>query len=70
MGPVLKPTDDKELSMDLPDGATVRDLLQQLGYPPAQARHVGVYFDGARLPHLSLLKEGQSVTVAVAMGGG
>ena len=70
MGPVLKPTEDAELSMELPEGTTVRDLLHSLGYPATQAKHVAVYHNGTRLPHLSLLADGLEVTVAVAMGGG
>lgn len=58
------------MEMELPDGTTVRELLLKLGYPEHQARHVAVYDDGVRQPHLALLKDGQSVTVAVAMGGG
>jgi sulfur carrier protein ThiS len=70
MGPVLKPVDGSNMDMELTDGTTVQDLLLKLGYPPTQARHVAVYEDGSRLPHMALLHDGQQVTVAVAMGGG
>ena len=70
MGPVLRPTTEPSMDMTLESGATVKDLLLTLGYPETQARHVAVYDDGVRLPHLSLLQDGQSLTVAVAMGGG
>jgi sulfur carrier protein ThiS len=70
MGPVLKPVEGDEMAMELPDGATIQDMLGRLGYPAAQARHVAVYQDGARLPHLALMRAEQRVTVMVAMGGG
>ena len=70
MGPVLKPVEGNHMDLELTEAVTVQELLGRLGYPPTQARHVAVYEDGNRLPHMSLLRDGQRVTVAVAMGGG
>ena len=70
MGPVLKPVEGNHMDMELSEGTSVQEMLAKLGYPPAQARHVAVYEQGNRLPHLALLSDGQQLTVAVAMGGG
>lgn len=71
MGPVLRPTAGaSEVDLDLPIGATVNDLLSELGYIPAHVRHIGVFRDGLRLPHTAELGDGDAVTVTVPFGGG
>ena len=52
------------------EGATIVDLLASLGYIRTQAKHLGVFRDGHRLPHSTPLVDGESITVALAVGGG
>ena len=70
MGPVKRPVDANEMSVSLDEGATIVDLLTSLGYIRTQARHLGVFRDGHRLPHSTPLVDGESITVALAVGGG
>ncbi len=70
MGPVKRPVDGSEMTATLAAGATISDLLTSLGYIPTQAKHLGVFRDGHRMPHTTPLIDGESITVALAVGGG
>ena len=70
MGPVKRPVDGHEMTVELADGSTITDLLTSLGYIRTQAKHLGVFRDGHRMPHTTPLVDGESITVALAVGGG
>ena len=70
MGPVKRPVDGNEMSVTLAAGSTISDLLGSLGYIPTQAKHLGVFRDGSRMPHTTTLIDGESITIALAVGGG
>ncbi len=72
MGPVLRPSGLTEVPMDisLPVGATVEQMLLQMGYQSAHVRHLGVFRDGLRLPVSAAMLDGETVTISVPFGGG
>ena len=71
MGPVLRPRNQgREVELTLGVGTTTDDLLNELGYHPTHAKHVGIYREGVRLPRAAELNDGEELTIAVAMGGG
>ncbi len=69
-GPVVLPTGKTREWVDLEDGATVRVLLEALGYPAVQARFFRVAVGGDVAGLHAPLKEGDEVTLMVPIGGG
>ena len=70
-GPILRPKGaGAQLTVSLPDGASVADLLAHLGYQATQMRFLSVLQDGRRLPLSTVLREGASVAIAAPLGGG
>lgn len=62
------PGDDAKFSLDLPDGATISDLLRKLGVPAEQAAVLTLGDEAVDLAQS--LKEGDRVTVIPPVAGG
>jgi molybdopterin synthase sulfur carrier subunit len=62
------PGDDPRFSLDLPDGATVGDVLRKLGVPGEQAAVLTL--DDEAVDFSRQLKEGDRVTVIPPVAGG
>ena len=68
-GPVRKPTSGTG-PVDLPEGATVAELLARLGYNEEEARHLLVSHRGSRLGPETQLRPGMTVDLSMRLGGG
>jgi molybdopterin synthase sulfur carrier subunit len=62
------PDDDAKFSLDLPDGATISDLLRKLGVPLEQAAVLTLGDEAVDMAQT--LKEGDRVTVIPPVAGG
>lgn len=56
------------VSVELPDEATVRDLIDALGLPPAEVRMV--FVNGRARPEHHVLEHGDEIGIFPPVGGG
>lgn len=69
-GSLLKPEGKSDFSQEVPDGATVRDLILALGYRAQHASVILTTVNGAQASHRMRLKDGDEVVLSVLVGGG
>lgn len=62
------PGDEPKFSLEIPDGATVGDLLRKLGVPSEQAAVLTLGDEAVDIAHT--LQEGDRVTVIPPVAGG
>ena len=62
------PGDEPKFSLELPDGATISDVLRKLGLPTEQAAVLTLGDEAVDLAQM--LKEGDRVTVIPPVAGG
>lgn len=69
-GVLRRPHGARELEIELPAGATPRDLFAALGYTEAECRMVQASVAGHVMRPHDLLEDGARVTVFAPTGGG
>lgn len=57
-------------ALDLPPGATVSALLEQLGIDPAHRKFITPLVNNAKAKHSAILSEGDRVYLLLPVGGG
>jgi sulfur carrier protein ThiS len=62
------PGDDPKFSLEIPDGATINDVIRKLGIPVDQAAVLTLGDDAAE--PTQVLKDGDRVTVIPPVAGG
>jgi len=69
-GSLLRPEGQHDYVKDVPEGATVRELILALGYTPLHATAILTTVNGAQASHHRRLQEGDEVVLSVMVGGG
>lgn len=64
----LRENREKEMIMDLPDGAAIKDIIERLGIAQKDAAILMVNGRGAKLD--TILKENDTVSIFPPVGGG
>jgi hypothetical protein len=69
-GSLLRPEGKHDYTKDVPEGATVRDLIVALGYQPQHVAAILPTVNGVQASHNLRLKAGDEVVLSVMVGGG
>ena len=69
--PGLKnPRKEHRFDMDLPDDATVKNMLMEIGYEEKETEHLMVSISNKLVPMEKKLKDGDDIFVWAPIGGG
>jgi sulfur carrier protein ThiS len=69
--PGLKnPRKEHRFDMDLPDNATVKNMLMEIGYEEKETEHLMVSISNKLVPMEKKLKDGDDIFVWAPIGGG
>jgi len=69
--PGLKnPRKEHRFDMDLPDNATVKTMLMEIGYEEKEIEHLMVSISNKLVPMEKKLKDGDDIFVWAPIGGG
>jgi sulfur carrier protein ThiS len=69
-GPIRRPWPETTRQLEVAVGASVEDLLADLGYEPEDLKRVAVVVNGRRRKLGTRLAEGDDVRFALLAGGG
>jgi sulfur carrier protein ThiS len=70
VGPIRRPWREHQRAVDLPDGASVADLVSELGYSDREREHLSVLVNAERAKPSVVLDDEDSVVVTIIVGGG
>lgn len=69
-GSLLRTEGKRDFVKEVPDGATVRDLIVALGYQPHHVTTILPTVNRSEVSHNRPLRDGDEVVLAVMVGGG
>jgi sulfur carrier protein ThiS len=69
-GSLLRTEGKHNFTKDVPEGATVRDLILALGYQPQHVTTILTTVNGMQASHNMPLKDGDEIVLSVMVGGG
>jgi molybdopterin converting factor small subunit len=69
-GPIRRPWAESEGEVELAGGATLRELLRELGYGVHELRYIEVMVNGERGRPGDPLRDGDRVSLRLLIGGG
>ena len=69
-GSLLRPEGKHDYVKEVPEGASVKDLMLALGYQPQHVATILPTVNGAQASQHARLKEGDEVVLSVMVGGG
>lgn len=70
IGTLIRPHGKDIFEHECADGTTIARLLTDLKYDPRHIPHIMVSVDGELKHHDHVLKDGQTVSLSVTVGGG
>jgi len=70
LGPMRRPWRERERDVDIDAGATIGELMSQLGYTEEESRFFSVTINGERGRGNQVLTHGDQVTLTLVVGGG
>jgi hypothetical protein len=69
-GTMLRTEGQQDFVKDVPEGATVRELILALGYQPHHVTSILTTVNGTQASHHRRLQQGDEVVLSVMVGGG
>ena len=69
-GSLLRPEGKHDFTKEMPDGASVRDLIVALGYKPQHVTTILSTVNGMQASHHAKLKDQDEIVLSIMIGGG
>lgn len=70
LGPLRRPSGDRNLELELAEAGTVEELLTQIGYEEHERRLITVVLNGKKASRSTRLTQNDRLTLLLAVGGG
>lgn len=70
IGALMKPAGKEDFSQEMPDQATIQDLLLKLGYHEKHLNIIMAAVNGKQKKNSTKLKNGDEVELSLPVGGG